>query len=124
MVVSLMVRPMAVPSGSGSWFGFQVGLGVAGASGFQDLGQRRWSAWLPVAELIDHDHVLGTARAPGLVVVGEREVIGVPQLAHVLFCQPLGWDTATLSLAGGSGFAGCLVGDTHWPASLSAASLD
>ena len=45
MVVSLMVRVMAVSSGSGSWFGFQVGLWFAGASGFQELGQRRWPAW-------------------------------------------------------------------------------
>jgi len=31
MVVSLMVRVMAVTSGYGSWFGFPVGFGFAGA---------------------------------------------------------------------------------------------
>jgi hypothetical protein len=32
MVVSVMVRVMAVTPGCGSWFGFQVGFGFAGAS--------------------------------------------------------------------------------------------
>ena len=32
MVVSVMVRVMAVTSGCGSWFGFPVGFGFAGAS--------------------------------------------------------------------------------------------
>src|SRR6266568_3590791 len=39
IVVSLMVRVMAVTSGSGSWFGFQVWLWFAGASGFNELGE-------------------------------------------------------------------------------------
>src|SRR5271165_611625 len=91
MVVSLMVRVMAVSSGSGSWFGFQVGLWFAGASGFQELGQRRRPAWLPAAELVDHDCVLGgTAWWPAVGVVGEREVIGVLHLAHVPVSRPLG----------------------------------
>ena len=57
MVVSLIVRVMAVSSASGSWFGFQVGLRFAGTSGFQQLGERRRAAWLPAAELVDHDRV-------------------------------------------------------------------
>src|SRR6476646_4566035 len=64
MMVSSMVRPMAVGFRLRSWFGFQVGFRFAGAagSGFQQLGQG-WgmTAGLPVAELVDHDQVGGTA---------------------------------------------------------------
>src|ERR1039457_1873645 len=118
-----MVTPMAVPSGSGLWFGFQVGLGFAGAAGFEELGQRRRSAWLPSAELVDHDRVLGTAGRPAVGDVGEREVVGVLQLAHVLVLGPLRRDTGTVGLVTGSGFVRCLAVNGHWPASLSAASL-
>jgi hypothetical protein len=78
---------MAVTSGCGSWFGFQVGFRFAGASwlGFQELGEGRWSAGRPAADLVDHERVHGTVLVPGLVVVGAREVVGVVmQLAPVL----------------------------------------
>src|SRR5260370_971165 len=84
MGVSLMVRVMAVSSGSRSWFGFQVGLRFAGASGFEELDEGRWLRGLPAAELVDHDGVLGTAWWPAVGEVGEGEVIGVVQFAHVL----------------------------------------
>src|ERR1017187_1905749 len=118
-----MVRPMAVPSGSGAWFGLQVGLGLAGTAGFEELGQRRRTAWLPAAELVDHDRVLGTAWRPAVGGVGEREIVGVLQLAHVLVLRPLGRDTGTVGLATGSGFVRCLAVEGHWPASVPAASL-
>src|SRR5208282_5968414 len=97
MVVSLMVRVMAVSSRSGSWFGFQVGFRCAGAAGFQELGQRRRPARLPAAELVDHDRVLGgTAWWPVVGEVGEREVIGVLHLAHIHVRRPLGRDMGTV----------------------------
>src|SRR6266566_6270127 len=74
---------------------------------------------LPVAELVDHDHVLGAARWPA---AGERQVVGVRHLAHVLIARPRIRDEGAVGLAAGSGFAGCPVVTGHWPASLSAAS--
>jgi len=121
MELSLIVRVMAVSSGSGSWFGFQVGLRFAGASGFEELDEGRWLRGLPAAELVDHDGVLGTAWWPTVGEVGEREVIGVVQLAHVLVLRPLGGDKGIVGLAAGSGFVWCPAVDGHWPASLSAA---
>src|SRR5271166_3769744 len=125
MAVSLMVRVMASLPGCGSWFGFQVGLWFAGAGGpgFQELGERRWLTWLPAAELVDDDHVLGTAWWPAAGGVGEREVIGVLPLAHVLVPWPLGRDMGTVGLTAGSWFVRCPAAGCHWPASLSAASL-
>src|ERR1035441_4645613 len=122
MVVSLMVRAMAVTSGCGSWFGFQVGFRLAGASGFQELGEGWGCVWLPAAELVDHDRVLGKAWWPVVGVVGEREVIGILHFAQVLNPRPLGRDNGTVGLAAASVFVGCLAVDDHWPASLSAAS--
>src|SRR5260370_36397768 len=121
MGVSLMVRVMAVSSGSGSWFGFQVGLRLAGASGFEELDEGRWLRGLPAAELVDHDGVLGTAWRPAVGEVGEGEVVGVVQLAHVLGPWPLGGGKGAVGLAAGSGFVRCPALDGHWPASLSAA---
>jgi len=59
-----------------SWFCFQVGFGLAGAgaAGFEELGEGRGTAGLPAAELVDDDHILGTAGRP--VVVRERQVVG------------------------------------------------
>src|SRR5271157_501373 len=121
MVVSLMVRVMAVSSGSRSWFGFQVGLRFAGASGFEEPGEGRWLRGLPAAELAGHDGVLGTAWWPAIGEAGEGKVIGVVQLAHVLGLRPLGRDKGTVGLAAGSGFVRCPALDGHWPASLPAA---
>src|ERR1039457_4958545 len=103
MVVSLIVRAMAVTFWWGSWFGFQVGFRWAGASGFQELGEGWGCVWLPAAELVDDDRVLGKAWWPVVGEVGEREVIGVPQLAHVHVPGPLGRDMETLGLTTGSG---------------------
>src|SRR5580704_10510419 len=102
-----MVKVMAVSSGSGSWFGFQVGFWFAGASGFQELGQRRRPSWLPAAELVDHDRVLGTAWRPAVGEIGERQVIGVLQLLQVLGPRPLARDMGTVGLAAASGFVRC-----------------
>src|SRR6266566_1976771 len=102
-----------------SWFGFQVWLGLAGAGGpcFQELGEGGWLTGLPVAELVDHDHELRAVRP----VVGEREVVGVCHLAHVLVARPRVRDVRTVGFAAPPGFAGCPAGFGHWPASLSAA---
>jgi hypothetical protein len=123
MVVSLMVRVMAVSSGSGSWFGFQVGLRFAGAGGlgFQELGQGGRPTGLPATELVDHDRVLRAAWWPAVGVVRDREVIGVVQLAQVLFGWPLDRNMGTVGLAAGSRFVWCPAVDGHWPASSSAA---
>src|SRR5260370_10115827 len=64
MVTSLMVRVMAVASGSGSRFGFQVGLGVAaavfaGVQGVPEVGSGGREAVLDPVAGIDDDHVLG-----------------------------------------------------------------
>src|SRR5690242_9256690 len=73
MVVSLMIKAMAVGSWSGSWFGFQVGFGLASAAGlrFQELGQRGRLGGPPAAELVDDDQVGGTARRPLTLGVGQ-----------------------------------------------------
>jgi hypothetical protein len=104
---------MAVTFWRGLWFGFQVGFRFPGASGFQELGERRRSVWLPAAELVDDDRVLGKAWWPAIGVIREREVIGILQLAHVHVPGPLGRDMGTLGLTTGSGFVRCLAGDGH-----------
>src|SRR5271165_908854 len=121
MELSLMVRVTAAHFRVGSWFGFQVGLRFAGASGFEELDEGRWLRGLPAAELAGHDGVLGTAWWPAVGEVGEGEVIGVLQLVHVLGLLPLGRDKGAVGLAAGSGFVRCPALDGHWPASLSAA---
>src|ERR1700722_4190493 len=76
MVVSVMVRVMAVTSGCGSWFGFPVRFRVAGAfEVVQEFVQRRWSAHPGGPG--DHEVELGTVLAPGLVAVGDQGVVGV-----------------------------------------------
>src|ERR1700728_3315960 len=71
LAVPVMVRVMAVTSGCGSWFGFPVGFGVAGAfEVVQEFVQRRWSAH--PGSLGDHEVELGTVLAPGLVAVGDQ----------------------------------------------------
>jgi hypothetical protein len=123
-VRSLAIRPVVMVRGMGvrSWFGFQVRFRFAGASGFQELGQRRRPAWLPAAEPVDDDHVLGTAWWPAVGEVGEREVIGVLHLTHVGVPRPLGRDLGTVGLAA-SAFVRCPVVVGHWLASLPAATL-
>src|SRR5437868_3368114 len=77
MVVSLMIKAMAVGSWSRSWFGFQVGFGLASAAGlgFQELSQRGRLGGAPAAGLVDDDQVGGTARRP--LILGVGQVIGV-----------------------------------------------
>jgi hypothetical protein len=77
---------MAVTSGCGSWFGFQVWLWIVGAPGFQELGEGWGLAGLPAAELVDHDHVLGTARGPA--VVREPQVIRFVCFGYLLLALP------------------------------------
>jgi hypothetical protein len=76
-----MVKVMTVASRSGSWFGFQVWFGFAGAGGrcFQELGEGRWLIWLPSAELVDHDHVVGAMAQ----IVREGRDVGLSHLTHV-----------------------------------------
>ena len=101
MVVSLMVKAMAVTSGSGSWFGFQVGLGVAvavlaGVQGVPEVGSGGREVLLDPVAGGDDDHVLGrpaaARRAAGVAVFG---------LLHAV-----------------TGWVGAVPG--HWPASRSA----
>src|SRR5580700_5749663 len=64
MAVSLMVKVMAVTSGSGSWFGFQVGLGVAvavlaGVQGVPQVGSGGREVVLDPVAGADDDYVVG-----------------------------------------------------------------
>src|SRR6266851_1097322 len=74
MAVSLIRRFMAVASGSGSWFGFEVGFRVVAAAlaGLQGAGQGGRGGRVPVLDPVaggDDDHVVG-GPAAGFAVVG------------------------------------------------------
>src|SRR5579863_3930431 len=63
IVVSLIVKVMAITSGSGSWFGFQVWLGVAvavpsGVQGVLEIGSGGREVLLDPVAGADDDHVL------------------------------------------------------------------
>ena len=76
---------MSEHAGIRSWFGFQVGLWVAGAAGFEELGEGRGLLGLQAAELVDDDHIAGAAWQPAVGIFGEREVFGFPQFEKVFF---------------------------------------
>jgi hypothetical protein len=60
---------------------------LAGAFGFQALGEGWGLAGLPVAELGDHDHVFGAAWQPAVGIFGDRQVVWFSQFEDVLFTR-------------------------------------
>src|SRR6185437_1266249 len=97
MVVPVMVRVMVLLPGGG-------------AAGFEELGQGGGLAGLPAAELVDDDDVLGAVG--WLVVVGERQVVGLGRFGQVLLSRPRAGARGRGVLAPG---AVCLAAGGHWP---------
>src|SRR5580658_3099248 len=107
-----------------SWFGFQVGLGVAGAGlpGFQEFDEGPRLVSSLAAGMGEDDHASRGARQPVAIgIVGAHQVVGFPQFAPVLFAQSELRGRRRCGLSAGSGVGCFLAVDAHWPASLSAA---